>query len=110
MSGIPARTQRHTFHGPYGHHSIARRHRATPESSPIFTTPAWPPRPRILSRKALVRGVTRLPSEPVPDADACYPLEAITRWAYESERPVRPASCRLAGPEFRNGSSEARAL
>jgi hypothetical protein len=28
----------------------------------------------MLSRKALVSGVTRLPSEPVLDADASYPL------------------------------------
>jgi hypothetical protein len=31
---------------------------------------------RALSRKALVRGIARLPSEPAPDADTSYPTEA----------------------------------
>jgi hypothetical protein len=33
----------------------------------------------VLSRKALARGVMRLPSESVPDADAFFPLQASVR-------------------------------
>jgi hypothetical protein len=47
--------------------------------------PRAPRTGRVLSRKALVRGVTPLPPEPVPDADASHPLNASA----PSRRPRR---------------------
>jgi hypothetical protein len=52
--------------------------------------PTAPRAGRVLSRKALVRDVTRLPSEPAPDADASYPLKASAARRSRSEPP--PAS------------------
>jgi hypothetical protein len=52
--------------------------------------PTAPRAGRVLSGKALVRDVTRLPSEPAPDADASHPLKASAARRSRSEPP--PAS------------------
>jgi hypothetical protein len=55
-------------------------HRPTASSLPKATT-AWTDlwTTALTEGKAIVRGVTRWPSEPVPDADASYPLNSSVR-------------------------------
>ena len=46
---------------------------------PLLAAASFNPQRLELDIGAFVRGVTRLPSEPVPDADASYPLIASVR-------------------------------
>jgi hypothetical protein len=60
---------------------------------------------RVLSRKALARGVTRFPSEHLPDAGVSYPLvpsargkvPEMTRWMRRVDGPLRTSETRPYG-------------